>query len=327
MNTTRNLRHPGAWRVLLLVIAASTVIAACSSSETGLGPMNDEFDIGIDGVDGFFEPELPADLEAGTPSGAGIESTTAEATKYADVIGNAGLPPFEAKVIRDGRIDVRIGEGTFDTRGSEIRAIASELGGYVSSGESHIEEYDEDRYAVGWFTLRIPSDRFDDAVARVEGLGERVSSSLSSQDVSDQYVDLEGRLKYWRQQEVFYTGLLAEAEDIDDLVAIQVQMQDVLLNIEQIEGQLQYLDGRTAFATLTVGLTEVPDVVAPFVESASELGPIEKAFDQAGEVLLATVAFLIVAAAVVIPIGILVLIAWLILRLFMPRRKDQPAES
>ena len=326
MNTTRNLRHPGAWRVLLLVIVASLVIAACSNDDTLSGPTVGEFDIGTGEGGDFLEPELPYDVDRGVPAANGVETLTT-AAKYADVQGNVGLPPFEAKVIRDGRIDVRIGEGTFDAHGSEIRAIAAELGGYVSSGESHIEEYDDDRYAVGWFTLRIPSDRFDDAVARVEGLGERVSSSLSSQDVSDQYVDLEGRLKYWRQQEVFYTGLLAEAQDINDLVTIQVQMQDVLLNIEQIEGQLQYLDGRTSFATLTVGLTEVPDVVAPIVEPASEPGPIEEAFDQAGDVLLATVSFLIVAAAVVIPIGILVLMAWLIVRLFTPRRKDRPAES
>ncbi|MCZ7531873.1 MAG: DUF4349 domain-containing protein [Acidimicrobiia bacterium] len=326
MNTTRNLRHPGAWRILLLVIVASTAIAACSSADTASSPTVGDFDIGVGEGGDSVEPENLYDADRGAPSADGIESSVTSA-KYAEVYDSVGAPPFEAKVIRDGRIDVRIGEGTFDARGSEIRAIAAELGGYVSSGESHIEEYDENRYAVGWFTLRIPSDRFDDAVARVEGLGERVSSSLSSQDVSDQYVDLEGRLKYWRQQEAFYTGLLAEAQDIDDLVTIQVQMQDVLLNIEQIEGQLQYLDGRTSYATLTVGLTEVPDVVAPIVEPTSDPGPIEEAFDQAGEVLLATVAFLIVAAAVIIPIGILVLIAWLIVRLFTPRRKDQPAEG
>lgn len=324
MNTTKHTRESGAWRYLLLVIVGSMIIAACSGDSDGAA------------AETTFAP-----IDSGSESSDGLQGgeseffrgTNAEAPYASETVGDDGAvlfpqissSAFDAKVIRDGRIDIRIESGDFDVRGAELRSIAADLGGYVASGESHIEEYDDDRYAVGWFTLRIPSNRFEDAVARVEGLGERVSSSLSSQDVTEEYVDLEGRLSYWEQQEVFYTKLLNEAQTIDDLVAVQLQMQDVLLNIEQLEGRLRYLDGRTSFATLTVGLTEVPDVIAPPpVEPTTEPGPIERAFDQAGEVLLATVAFLIVAAAVVIPLGILALIAWLIVRLFAPRRKVAP---
>jgi hypothetical protein len=159
-------------------------------------------------------------------------------------------------------------------------------------------------------------------VDRVERLGERVSSSLSSQDVTEEYVDLEGRLDYWKQQEEFYLRLLDQAESIDDLVTIQTRMQEVLLTIEQIEGRLRYLDARTSFATLTVGLTEVPDILEP--HGNDESNPIQEAFDQAGDVLLATVGFLIIATAVAIPIAIVVLFAWLIFKLFTPRRKESP---
>lgn len=325
MSTAENLRTRKVWSILLLVIVVGVVAASCSSRDARVEPVNSQSMVGTHAVAERSAPGLPDDWEQGAGSGVTYEAAAGESVGYADAIGGAGVPPLDTNVVRDGRVDLRIAEGTFDARGSEIRAIATELGGYVSSGESHIEGYGEDRYAVGWFTLRIPSDRFDDAVSRVEGLGERSSSSLSSQEVSDQYVDLNGRLKYWRQQEVFYNGLLAQAQDVTDLVAIQVQMQEVLLNIEQIEGQLQYLDGRTSFGTLTVGLTEAPDTVVSVVEN--DPGPIAEAFDQAGEVLLATVAFLIVTVAVVIPIGILALMVWLILRLFLPRRKDRPAEG
>jgi hypothetical protein len=294
-------------------------VAACSgnsdvaSSDTTAVP---------DGAPNLFqggEGDLRG-VDAESPSGATV-------TDDGSVIfvQNANLA-FDAKVIRDGRIDIRIDAGQFDVRGAELRGIAADLGGYVASGESHIEEYDDARYAVGWFTLRIPSDRFEDAVDRVENLGERVSSSLSSQDVTEEYVDLEGRLSYWKQQKAFYSKLLNQAETVDDLIAVQVQMQDVLLNIEQIEGRIRYLDGRTSFATLTVGLTEVPDVITPPVEAESDPGPIAEAFDQAGAVLLATVSFLIVASAVVIPLAILALLVWLLVRLFMPRNKQEVPE-
>ena len=152
--------------------------------------------------------------------------------------------------------------GTFGQISSQLRSIAADLGGYITAGETYLQEIDDVDYTVGWLTMRIPEDRFDDALNRVDGLGERLSLNVSSQDVTEEYVDLEGRLRYWRSQEEFYQRLMNEATEIDDLVTIQTRMQDVLLNIEQIEGRLRYLDSRTSFSTLTVGLTEVPGIDA-----------------------------------------------------------------
>jgi hypothetical protein len=311
----------GRWANGLIVVAiASMIVAACSSDA---------------GDDAAIDADTPTTTIAGAAREELAAPTTGEAGAY-DVIEQDGTVVFkpvsntgyDAKVIRDGSVDLRISQGSFDTSAGQLRAIASDLGGYVSSGESRIEEYDDSRYAVGWFTLRVPSDRFDDAVDRIEQLGERVSSSLSSQDVTEEYVDLEGRLDYWRDQEAFYRRLMQEATSIEDLVTVQTRMQDVLLNIEQIEGRLRYLDSRTDFATLTVGLTEIPaDGPVPVVEP-SEPSTISQAFDQAGEVLLATVSFLIVAAAVAIPIGMLVLFAYGVFRLFLRssrRHGDAPA--
>jgi len=302
----------------MVAVVVAVVSAACASSASddavtgttfaasGGTPVSDA---------ATAEAEAPNRFESGLADDGSVRFT------------QAGNTAIDARVIRDGRVDLRIGQGAFGTSAAELRVIAADLGGYVSSGESRIEEFDDERYAVGWFTLRIPTDRFDDAVAKIEGLGERVSSSLTSQDVTEEYVDLEGRLRYWRQQEAFYSRLMDEATSIEDLVTLQTRMQDVLLNIEQIEGRLRYLDGRTTFATLTVGLTEVPDETSVPVEPA-EAGPISVAFGQAGEVLLATVAFLIVASAVVIPFGILSLFAYAIVRLFLSlRRKQEPIEG
>lgn len=305
--------------MIIAIVAISVIAAACSSSDsssdfTQAGGELDGSSVVIDEVEpGSGEASIA--FRAVAEDGSVVfQATTSQVS--------------EAKIIRNGRLDLRVDVGAFGSSAEQIRVIASDLGGYVSAGETHIEEFEDDRYAVGWYTMRIPSDRFDDAVARIEQLGERVSATLSSQDVTEEYVDLEGRLNYWEQQEAFYTTLLEEATTVDELIAIQGQMQNVLLTIEQIEGRLQYLDSRTDFATLTVGLTEVPSgPVAPPV--TTEPGTIEQAFDQAGEVLLATVAFIVVAAAAAIPIGILVLMAYGALRLFLGafRRKESPAKG
>jgi hypothetical protein len=315
MKRSLTIRRMGWTHVLLFVIAMSMVIAACSSDDSGTEGADEVALIAIDG----------ASTEVEAPSAGGGEGAYRAVAEDGVVIFEESVSSFDAKVIRDGSVDLRIEPGSFGVSSAQIRQIAADLGGYVASGESRVEQFDDERYASGWFTIRIPSDRFDDAVERVEALGERVSASLSSQDVTEEYVDLEGRLNYWREQEAFYARLMQEATTIEELVTVQTRMQDVLLNIEQIEGRLRYLDSRTDFATLTVGLTEVPDTTVAAVVPADD-GPIAEAFDQAGEVLLATVSFIIVAAAVAIPLAILVLIAYGVYRLFGRSSRKQPAE-
>ena len=299
-------------RVLLIVAVMSIVIAACSS---------DDSDGGMTSVDEAIEPST-------TIQASRAEAASGEGERAVDAFAvNEQSPVIDAKVIRDGSIDLRIEPGAFGTSAAQVRAIAADLGGYVAAGETQLEEVDEERYAFGWYTIRIPSDRFDDAVTRIEQLGERVSASLSSQDVTEEYVDLEGRLDYWQDQEAFYRRLMAEATTIDDLVTVQTQMQEVLLTIEQIEGRLRYLDSRTVYATLTVGLTEVPGSgpVPPPVDT--DPGPIAEAFEQAGDVLLATVSFIIVSAAVAVPLAIVAMVLFIGYRVALRASRPKAQEG
>jgi hypothetical protein len=323
-------------RIVIAVMAIAIVTTACTSASNTFREASET----LPGGEGVSNPPVVvSSADTGTPAVepaedefVGDTDSVKAVTEDGSVVFQVTSPQvFDAKIIRDGRLDLRIAPGLFGTSAEQVRVIAADLGGYVSSGETYIEEFEDDRYAVGWYTMRIPSGRFDEAVGRVEQLGERVSATLSSQDVTEEYVDLEGRLNYWRQQEAFYSALMDEAETVNDMIALQAQMQEVLLTIEQIEGRMRYLDTRTDFATLTVGLTEVPGspVVPPVDPVPNEPGTIERAFEQAGEVLIATVAFIIVAAAVAIPLGILVLMVYGVLRVILvaTRRREEPVEG
>jgi predicted component of type VI protein secretion system len=74
--------------------------------------------------------------------------------------------------------------------------------------------------------------------------------------VSDEYVDLEARLRHNQAQERFYLSLLDRAEDVDDAIAVQQQVAGIQQTIEQIEGRLRFLDERTSYSRLTVELFE-----------------------------------------------------------------------
>ena len=296
------------------LLAAVLLLAACSGSDdSSVTTAAAAADIG-------YATEQTIAV-GGSDEGVDTETARAQGVNVSAAIGID--IPVDLKVIRDGQVDIRVQPGTFGQVSAQLRSIAADLGGYITAGETRLQEIDDVDYTVGWLTLRVPEDRFDDALNRVDGLGERLSLSVSSQDVTEEYVDLEGRLSYWRSQEEFYMRLMREATEIDDLVTIQTRMQDVLLNIEQIEGRLRYLDSRTSFSTLTVGLTEVPGSIP--IDEPDDPGIIESAIDQAGTVLLATIGGLIVGAAFVLPIALLALVGFGLWRAIVAVRK--PRES
>ena len=297
------------------LLAATLLLGACSSV----------FEEASDSV-GYNEMEFTETtvvMASEDKAEAGVGVSEVQTIAVSAPIGTD--VPDGLKVIRDGRVELRVEPGTFGQISSQLRSIAQDLGGYITAGETYLQEIDDVAYTVGWLTLRIPEDRFDDALDRVDGLGERLSLNVSSQDVTEEYIDLEGRLRYWQTQEEFYTRLMAEATEIEDLVTIQTRMQDVLLNIEQIEGRLRYLDSRTSFSTLTVGLTEVPGSTP--IEEPDDPGVLEEAIDQAGTVLLATIGGLIVGAAFALPFILLALVGlglWMAVRSI---RRRKPAET
>lgn len=294
-------------------LGLALLVAACSSSAemTATTAARSPDDAGDQLALTASAVEQPAGEEASQP-----DTIEPPDTQYPSV-------PDDVRVIRDGRVDLRIDEGSFGDVSAQLRRLAEDYGGYISGGESHLEEIDGVSYAVGWFTLRIPEARFEEALAQAETLGERLGLNVSSQDVSEEYVDLEGRLKYWKTQEAFYLRLMDETDQVDELIALQNQMQNVLLQIESIEGRLRYLDARTTFSTLTVGLTEVPGAAPiPQDEPVAEPGILMQALEMAGTVLLSVVGFMIVAAAFALPIGIVALIVFGLWRAFTGRRKE-----
>lgn len=244
-----------------------------------------------------------------------------------------------ARVIRDATIDIHVAE--FEPAWDRLRRIAGDVGGYVADASTDIaaaavgavpddgvcpEGDCNDGYAVGSATLRVPSARFDEAMDRVIALGEPISQAVQGTDVSEEFVDLEARLRHWKRVEVFTLGLMDDAKDIADSLAIQQRLDTVQLTIEQIEGRLRFLDARTTFSTITVGLTEAP-VVPPAPVETPEPAPITEAFQQAVDMITAVLAFMIVALAFIVPFGVIGAIGLLGYRLVRRNRPRQVEET
>src|SRR5690606_25100872 len=100
----------------------------------------------------------------------------------------------------------------------QVRQITESTGGYVS-GSTLTGRADTQR---AYLTLRIPADEFDSVVERLRGLAVEVrSASTSSQDVTDEYADLQARLRNQRAVEEQYLTLLREATEIGEILEVR----------------------------------------------------------------------------------------------------------
>lgn len=133
------------------------------------------------------------------------------------------------------------------------QAVATSLGGDVMSLSQSGKG--DDRTAS--LVLRVPADRFNDALRQLRSLSdvEVVSSSVDSKDVTEQFVDLEARLRAKQAEEQRYLALLARAERIEDILRIDQALAQVRTQIEQLTGQVNSIKTRTTFSTISISVT------------------------------------------------------------------------
>jgi hypothetical protein len=297
-------------KIAALALLSTLILGACSSGD----PTPEAGTIAGDGEGSAATmTEAPGNPEAGRVAVAGDAALEVALTEG---------PIIESRLIREAALQLRIEPGTFDERWEAVRHVAAQLGGYVGDASTGVDERDDTQYAYGTATVRVPAERFDDALDRFGELGERLAQSMSGTDVTEEYVDLDARLRHWRSVEEFTLDLLDQATTIDEAILVQQRLNEIQLTVEQLEGRIRYLDARTDMATVTVSLTEAPADVALMVEPDPEPGPIAQAVDQAVEVLLGTVGFLIVAAAFLLPLSLVALALALVYR--VARRTGDP---
>ena len=145
---------------------------------------------------------------------------------------------------------------------SDVLALAREMGGYAVNTESWIQS--ELLYAR--LTIRVPADQYETAMARLRDEGIKVEhESANSQDVTEEYVDLESRLRALQAKEAQLTKLMDQAEDTEAVLAVYEQLSATQVEIEQVKGRMSYLEKLSAMATITVSLNpERPE--APVVK-------------------------------------------------------------
>ncbi len=278
-------RFHRAWVLLLLLFAAALV--ACQKAERQASPA------------------------AGAASSAATSSAVSTPTAEPTEISRRVIRTAELSVETDAP-QVAVGK---------LAGLADARGGFVVSSETTRWNGSDGAETVSTTVVfRVPVAAFDEALAAVRALGTRVASEkVSGQEVTEEYVDLEARIRAQRAVEEQYMLVLKDAKTIPDILAVQQKLGEIRSDIERAEGRRRYLENQTSLSTITVH-------VAHHIEAVDASGPgfgrnLRQAGHDAMTVAVAIVNGAIRVAGVLLPVGVLLgAPMWLLIRTLRRRR-------
>lgn len=224
-------------------------------------------------------------------------------------VGAATLPGVGPSVIKTAEIALQIERDGFEDALQRATSVASAEGGFVLS--SSVEGGEARR---GSIVLRVPSGRFEAALASLRELGSVRRERVAGEDVGQEFVDLEARLRNLQAQEAVLLRLMDEAQTVTDTIKVQKELTGIQLEVERIRGRLRYLEDQTSFGTISLWMAEA-GAAAP-----QEPGIIARAWERAVEGFLSVIGGLITALGVLVPIAVLGLLGWILVRRRLPAR-------
>ena len=161
-----------------------------------------------------------------------------------------GTPLQENRMtVRSSHIDILVKNvaGTMES----IEGVTARLGGFVVSSQLSGEV--ENRF--GWMSIRIPAEQLETAMVDIRALAVRVAQeTMNAQDVTEEYVDLESRLRVLEETEKHYLRLLGKAETVEDILKVRQAAIDVQVQAEQIKGRMAYLETTAAKSLVTIDI-------------------------------------------------------------------------
>jgi hypothetical protein len=148
---------------------------------------------------------------------------------------------------------VLVKPGEFDSKLDQLFRLIPEQGGYVSGSNA---ETQAGQLRSGIVTFRVPADKFQITLNSVRRLGTVQVLNIGGTDVSEEYVDLQARLRSMEAQRDATTALLKQATSVQEILNVQQQLGRQQEVIERVQGRINYLDHAVAYSTLAVTLRE-----------------------------------------------------------------------
>ncbi len=225
----------------------------------------------------------------------------------------------ERKIIRNAELNLETENPAEGQR--RIAHIAEAHGGFVVNSDARQRE-DEDQTKpemTATVTLRVPSDQFDQTVNEILGVGKRVrQNKITGQDVTEEYFDLEARIKAKKALEAQFMEIMKQARSVSDALEVQSQLAEVRTEIERLEGRHRYLDNQSSLSTITVTLSSPALLVS--TNTTGFGNQLKRAFGGGVDIAAGITLFLIQAVLALLPVVILIFLPLGFLVRYLVRR-------
>ena len=207
-------------------------------------------------------PSMPqsAPSEAEAPAQGALDNS-ASGGAAAPAAGEPGqAQQFDRMVIKNAEVTLQV-ESVREAE-TAVRAKVQALGGYVVRAENS----GSDENLTARITFRVPVQRFDESLVGVQGLAKKVlNRAVSGDDVTEQFVDLQSRLRNLEATRDRLLTFLEKAATVEEALKVNESLSQVQGEVEQVRGRMEYLKQSAALSTVTVSLVPVP-AIAPIVE-------------------------------------------------------------
>jgi len=286
---------------VLVIIAILVAAAACGGASSASG--------------GGSTTSLPA-------GPAQSSSSLGAPTKISGQPGSVGTtnPPLSdvvpaiqgPQVIRQAQLTINVNSGSFDSKLAAVRALVQLEQGFISGTDAQASPANpNDQIRTGVISFMVPAAKFDDTIDQLSKLGKVQNEHISGNDVSAQYVDLQARLANEEAQRNAMLALLNKAQTIADIIAVQTQLGQITQQIEQLKGQIAYIDHNTTYSTVSVDIAEAG---APAQTAAVDSWGFASALSGAAHNFVTTINYIVTGLGAIGPIVIVLGFGYLLWR-------------
>jgi hypothetical protein len=232
--------------------------------------------------------------------------------------------PTDRKIIRNA--DMTLESETPEDAQRDITSIAERAGGFVVESQATSSDVKMTRRDIVNMSVRVPSLKFAQAIEEIRATGTRVvTESVKGEDVTEEFIDVEARLRAKKALESQFMEIMKRANSVDDALNVQGELADVRGEIERIEGRKRFLENQSSLSTIKVRLQSSTAIPAA---SAGFMPRLTQAFAAGIDFALSFVLGLMTIVIAVMPFAVFVgLPVYLVVRYFWKRQSRPKSVS
>lgn len=309
-------------KIVLIMVAAMLLLSACASARS--------------------TPQTTSKSDGGMTSGAPMMEAPAmaapEAARGSDLASNAGISnttnaaSTERLVIKNANLSIVVVDPAKSM--DAISRLANDMGGFVVSSNLYKTTTDEGQeIPEAQISIRVPAAKLDDALAKVKAetkdpTKDVRSENTSGQDVTDQYTDLQSRLRNLEDAEAQLREIMASATKTEDVLNVFNQLTAIREQIEVLKGQIKYFEESAAMSVINVQLVAEASIKPLTIAGWQPVGVVRDAAQALIKGLQVVVNVTIWLVIFIAPIALIIILPiWLIIRAIRKGRARRKAQQ